>query len=170
MSMIDYNNPNDLWGPEYDPYKSMTDEEKLNAGCLKAGMIVLMILAGLVVCCLMGSCTTTKYVPVIEHKTDTLWQNHTKHDSIWLHDSIHVWERADTVRIEKWHTKYVLSEVHDTTYISRTDSVPTPYPVEVKVPAELTWWQQTRIHIANILLYILGLGALFLLVKRYLKL
>ena len=62
-------------------------------------------------------------------RTDTLWQNHTKHDSIWVHDSIHVTDKGDTVRIEKWHTKYVETEKHDTVYKARVDSVPVPYPV-----------------------------------------
>ena len=49
------------------------------------------------------------------------------------------------------------------------DSIPYPVEVPVEVPAQLTWWQQTRLHIANILLYLLGLGALFMCVKRYFK-
>ena len=48
---------------------------------------------------------------------------------IWVHDSIHVTDKGDTVRIEKWHTKYVESIRHDTVYKARTDSVPVPYPV-----------------------------------------
>ena len=78
---------------------------------------------------LFASCTKTEYITVEKVRTDTLWQNHTKHDSIWVHDSIHVTDKGDTVRIEKWHTKYVETEKHDTVYKARTDSVPVPYPV-----------------------------------------
>ena len=78
---------------------------------------------------LFTSCTKTEYITVEKVRTDTLWQNHTKHDSIWVHDSIHVSDKGDTVRIEKWHTKYVETEKHDTVYKARTDSVPVPYPV-----------------------------------------
>jgi hypothetical protein len=39
------------------------------------------------------------------------------------------------------------------------DSIPAPYPVEVEVPADLTWWQQTRLHIANVLLWLLAFVA-----------
>jgi hypothetical protein len=35
------------------------------------------------------------------------------------------------------------------------DSIPVPYPVEKQVPAPLTWWQQARLHLANIVLYLL---------------
>lgn len=95
------------------------------------GMVVMIIIA-LMLC----SCTKTEYITVEKVRNDTVWQNHTKHDSIWVHDSIHVTDKGDTVRIEKWHTKYVESIRHDTVYKARTDSVPVPYPVikEVEKP------------------------------------
>ena len=168
--MMNYNNPKDPWmHTGYDPYKDMNDDERMKAGCIQASIVIVMILVGLGICCLFGSCTTTKYVTVPEYHTDTLMVTKHQRDSIWMHDSIHVWEGSDTVRIEKWHTKYVLNEIHDTLYQSKTDSIPYPVEVPVEVPAELTWWQQTRLHIANVVLYILGLGALFMCVKRYFK-
>ena len=92
-------------------------------------LLVLMMLTG---------CTTTKYVTVPEYHTDTLMVTKQQRDSIWLHDSIRVTEKGDTVRIEKWHTKYVEKQVHDTVYQSKRDSI--PYPVEVikEVPRPLT--------------------------------
>ena len=78
---------------------------------------------------LFASCTKTEYITVEKVRNDTVWQNHTKHDSIWVHDSIRVTDKGDTVRIEKWHTKYVETEKHDTVYKARTDSVPVPYPI-----------------------------------------
>ena len=90
---------------------------------------VLVLILGLLVLWALCSCTKTEYITVEKVRTDTLWQNHTKHDSIWVHDSIHVTDKGDTVRIEKWHTKYVETEKHDTIYRSRVDSVPVPYPV-----------------------------------------
>jgi hypothetical protein len=41
------------------------------------------------------------------------------------------------------------------------DSIPVPYPVEktVKVEKPLTWWQQTRLHMANIMLVLLAIFA-----------
>jgi hypothetical protein len=63
----------------------------------------------------------------------------------------------------------VTKEVHDTLYRSKTDSI--PYPVEVikEVPAELTWWQQARLHLANILLFGLLIGVIIWIGKRHLK-
>lgn len=103
-----------------------------------------------------ASCTTTKYVPVIEHHTDTLRLSSNIRDSIYLHDSTIVREKGDTVLMERWHTRFREKLVHDTLYQSRTDSVPAPYPVEVEVEKKLTWWQQTRLHLANIVLWLIG--------------
>ena len=102
------------------------------------------------------SCTTTRYVPVVEHHTDTLRLSRNILDSIYVHDSIHVREKGDTVLVERWHTRYREKLAHDTIYKSRVDSIPAPYPVEKKVEKELTWWQQTRLHLANVVLWLLG--------------
>ena len=150
--MTDYTNPNDPWMQTgYDPYKGLSEDERMKAGCLQAAVFVLMIVLGLALCALLGSCTTTKYIQVpVVHNDTTIVTKHQR-DSIWMHDSIMVSEKGDTVRIEKWHTKYIEKQVHDTLYQSKVDSV--PYPVEVikEVPAKLTWWQQTRLHLFNII-------------------
>ena len=91
-----------------------------------------------VVLCCISSCTTTKYVPVVEYHTDTLIQKMTQRDSIYLHDSTIVREKGDTVRIERWHTRYRDREVHDTVYQSRIDSVPAPYPVTEYVERKMS--------------------------------
>lgn len=150
--MTDYTNPNDPWMQTgYDPFKGLSEDERMKAGCMQAVVFVLMIVLGLALCALLGSCTTTKYIQVpVVHNDTTIVTKHQR-DSIWMHDSIMVSEKGDTVRIEKWHTKYIEKQVHDTLYQSKVDSV--PYPVEVikEVPAKLTWWQQTRLHLFNII-------------------
>ena len=102
--------------------------DKLTKDFIKFEGVLLVILVVLI-CLLFASCTKTEYITVEKVRNDTVWQNHTKHDSIWVHDSIRVTDKGDTVRIEKWHTKYVESIRHDTVYKARTDSVPVPYPV-----------------------------------------
>jgi hypothetical protein len=100
-----------------------------------------------------------EYVTVEKVLTDTTYITKWQRDSVWLHDSIHVKEKGDTVFVEKWHTKYVESIKHDTTYVATHDTIPDPFPVETirEVPAELSWWQRLRIWIGNIgLLAILG--------------
>ena len=135
--MMEYNNPNDPWmNTGYDPYKGMSDEERENAGCFQGIIYIVAILLGLLICALFSSCTTTQYIPVIEHHTDTLIQTKVQKDSIWLHDSIMVSEKGDTVKIEKWHTKYIEKQVHDTTYVAKHDSIPVPYEVIKQVPRQ----------------------------------
>jgi hypothetical protein len=51
------------------------------------------------------------------------------------------------------------------------DSIPVPYPVEVtkEVPAQLSWWQQARLHMANIVLYLLAVVAIIYVGKKCLR-
>ena len=136
------------------------------------GWYLLTIALAVLIVWLLTGCTTTKYVPVVEHRTDTLMKYSTVRDSIYLSDSIYVSDfvRDDTIykTIDRWHTRYVERTRTDTLYQSRTDSIPVPYPVEKKVPAQLTWWQQTRLHLANIMLYMLAVVAVIYVGKRYL--
>ena len=137
--MMDYNNPNDPWfNTGYDPYKGLNEKERIKVGCLQGAAFIVLIIMGLLLCAMLSGCTTTQYVPVIEHKTDTLIVTKHQHDSIHVHDSIMVSEKGDTVRIEKWHTKYIENQVHDTLYQSKTDSIPVPYEVVKEVPRKRT--------------------------------
>ena len=90
----------------------------------------------------LTSCTTTRVVTVEKVKTDTTYITKQQRDSIWLHDSVHVTERGDTIRIERWHTKYISKEVHDTLYRAKTDSIPVPYEVVKEVPRQSNWFER----------------------------
>ena len=131
------------------------------------------ILIGLLMALLLAGCTTTKYVPVPEVHHDTVRITQQQRDSIYLHDSIYVQTvtRGDTVFLttDRWHTQYRDRWSHDTLYQSRIDSIPKPYPVEVKVPAELTWWQHTRLYLANILLGVLAIAGIVWIIRKRLK-
>ena len=127
---MDYFNPNDYWNHQgYDPYNGMNDEERLKAGCCQMVVFIAAVAISMIVCSFFTSCKSVEYVPVIEHHTDTLIQTKVQHDSVYINDSTVITEKGDTVKIEKWHTKYVEKQVHDTTYVAKRDSV--PYPVEV---------------------------------------
>ena len=153
--MMEYSNPNDPW--QYDPYKGMSEEERMKAGCFQGVFFVLAFLMGLIICALLSSCSATKVVEVEKVRTDTTYITKWQRDSLWLHDSIHVTEKGDTVRIERWHTKYVEKQVHDTTYVATHDTIPQPYEVVMEVAAELSWWQRVRLWLGNaVLLALLG--------------
>ena len=100
---------------------------------LGSATVVVFVITFIALFFLTG-CTTTKVVTVPEVHTDTTYITQHQRDSIWLHDSIHVTERGDTIRIERWHTKYISKEVHDTLYRAKTDSIPVPYEVVKEVP------------------------------------
>lgn len=137
-------------------------------GCLGTICMIATLVLTLLLC--MCSCTTTKYVEVPgPTHTDTTYITKWQHDSIYQRDSIHVTERGDTVLIDRWHTKYVTLERTDTMFHIIRDTVPKPYPVEVEVPADLTWWQQARIHLANIVLWLILIIALWWVVKSRLR-
>ena len=174
MSMINYNDPNQSWLPNgYDQYKGMNEKQRMMAGCLQCAAFVLMIIFALAMCALLGSCSTVKYVPVPEYHTDTVRIVQHQRDSIYLSDSIYVndFVRDDTVykTTERWHTQYRDRWRTDTIYQSKLDSIPYPVEVEKKVPAELTWWQQTRLYLANTLLVVLGLMGIGWVVKKRLS-
>ena len=164
---MDYFNPNDYWNQEdKDQYQGMTDGQKLRAVCWQMVIYLLAVAIGMIVCSFFTSCKSVEYVFVPQTHTDTLIQTKIQHDSIYINDSTVITEKGDTVKIEKWHTKYVEKQVHDTLYIAKTDSVPAPYPVIKEVPAELSWWQQTRLHIANILLWSLLIVGIVWIIKK----
>lgn len=124
---------------------------------------LILLIAALAI---VSGCKTKERVVTVEKvRTDTTYITKQQHDSIWLHDSIYMkeWLQGDTIYQlrDRWHTKYIEKLRVDTFLRLKTDSVPVPYPIEKKVKVEkpLTWWQQTRLHLANITLYLLAIFA-----------
>ena len=111
-------------------------------------------------------CKNTEYITVERLRIDTTYITKYQRDSINVHDSVFVSVAGDTVRIEKWHTKYVLQEKYDTVYQAKIDSVPVPYPLEVEVQRELTWWQKARMDIGSAVMLALLLFGIYYIVKR----
>ena len=149
--MIRYNNPNENWRKRQTYYDRRESE---------SGAVIKQIVKTLLVCLafallgwLLSGCTTTKYVPVIEHTTDTLLCYSSIRDSIYMHDSIRVSEKGDTVTIERWHTQYRDRWHHDSVYVSKIDSVPAPFPVTEYVERKRTTFEW--------MLIIIGIAAIF---------
>ena len=188
MTPIDYNDPNEMWRNNgYNPYKGMSDEERMKAGCLQLAGIISGIILALLICALFGSCTTTKYVPVESQHTEHHW--HT--DSVKERDSVHtenttIIREVDSAAMAKYGIQMQanqrawlvlqremenrLRELEHMTATRDTihDSISAPFPVEVKVPAELTWWQEARLHLANIMLYLLLIVGIIWIAKKHL--
>lgn len=155
---------------DHDPYKGLNDDERLAAGCFQGLLFIVTMVIALLLCSLLTSCKSHEPTIVERVRTDTVRITQQQRDSIYLRDSIFVnqWQKGDTIFRERdrWHTRYVMKERTDTFYKAKVDSVPVPYPVIKKVPAELTWWQQARLHLANIVLWVILIIALWWAVKR----
>ena len=119
---------------------------ELMGGVLKGCLSAIAFWVVLIMLVLLFAGCKTRTVVVETVRTDTTYITKHQRDSIYMKDSTHVSEqqRGDTIlmKITEWHTKYVDRAVHDTTYIATHDTIPDPYPVEVKVPRELSWWQK----------------------------
>ena len=124
---MDYYDPNDHW--LHRQSDDMNDDDRMKAAIMQCAVFLILLIVGLALCALLGSCSTTRVVTVEKVRTDTVRVNRTARDSIYLHDSIHIKEKGDTVWIERWHIKWENHLANDTTYVSKTDSVPVPYPV-----------------------------------------
>ena len=168
MNPIDYNNPNDYWNGN-DPCKGMNMKERMKTAIACIVVYFIGFALAVLLCALLSGCTTTKYVPVIEHRTDTVRITQHQRDSIYLSDSIYVSDfvRDDTVykTVDRWHTKYIERTSHDTIYQARHDTIPQPYPVTKEVPAPLTWWQQARIYLGDAVLVAAVLLLVFVMVR-----
>lgn len=114
---------------------------------------------------LLTACSSTKVVTVERVRTDTVKTVRNVRDSIYMHDSIRISEKGDTVTIERWHTRYRDRLLLDTIYESHTDSVPVPYPVETLVERQLSWWQRTQMYAGDVLLLVLLGGAVYGVIK-----
>ena len=152
-----FRNPNDNWRKRRDD--SEKDSMKTILMTLALGVLWVVIVW------LLSGCTTTKYVPVIEHATDTLVQRVVERDSIHVHDSIRVSEKGDTVTIERWHTQYRDRLHHDSIYIAKHDTIPKPYPVTEYVERKRSWVDWMFIIIGVVTLF----GGIVWLVKKIKK-
>lgn len=92
----------------------------------------------------LTGCRTVRYVSVPEIHTEVKVKTDSFvcRDTSWLHDSVSVFVKGDTVYKTKVQTKYGYRYIykHLTDTVCRTDSVGVPYPVE----RQLGWWEKTK--------------------------
>lgn len=122
------------------------------------GAIAIIILLLLVGC-------KTEYIPV--ESTRIEYMDRLQRDSVYIHDSIHIQDKGDTVRVEQWHTRYITRLQVDS--FCKIDSIATPYPVEVikEIEKPLSAWQQFRINMGNIAIVILLLGIAYICIRVF---
>lgn len=117
----------------------MSVETKRN-GCVGVLLWMLIILLAGFVLIGMGACRSVRYIPVESVRHDSVVTILHHRDSIYQHDSVYIREKADTLLIERWHTRWRDRVSHDTLYMSKTDTIRIPVPVERKLSrAERTY-------------------------------
>jgi hypothetical protein len=184
---MEYFNPNDYWNhADKDQYKGMTDEEKLRAGCWQMVVLLVAVAIGMIVCSFFTSCKSVEYVTVPEVHNEHHWHTDSVHqtDSIIRETQTTIMqldsaamarygiqlksaERAWLVKTQEMERQIQMLLQLNIQKDSVHDTVPVPVPVIKEVPAELSWWQQLRIHIANILLWALLVVGVWLAVKKF---
>lgn len=104
-----------------------------------------------------SGCRTIEYYPLETVRIDTVYVNKKLVDSVMVRDSIHIYQKGDTVT--EFRLKYIYKYKYrtDTLYLSKTDTVSVPYPVE----KQLTKWQQTKVNYGG---WALGIVFVFILI------
>lgn len=100
---------------------------------------ILITLCIIVLC----SCSRMQYVPMIEYKTDSVYVEKIKYDSIEI--KVKEYGRQDTIFRDSIVVRYQYRT--DTIYQVDRDSI--PYPVEVvkEVERSLNWYERTMIRL-----------------------
>ena len=126
---------------------------RVMGACIPCLFFLLLLLAG---SCVSGS------APVGSVRVDSTRSTLLLRDSIVLHDSIYIVERGDTVFRTEYKYCY-RDRVHCDTFCSvQCDTVVRI----VEVERSLTFWQHRKLELAEVVLWLLPLLALFLFIKR----
>lgn len=103
----------------------------------------------------------TEYIPIETVRTDSIFLAKLQKDSIYIKDSVFVRQENDTVWKEKYKQVYKYVVQRDTIFISRTDSIQIPVPVEKKIG----FWEQKKQEAGLIIIGMVITLAILLLKK-----
>ena len=146
---------------------------------MKQNLCLVILVALLLVGCKTEYLTVPEVHEFWHHTTDTIH----KTDSIIDHQTTTIRE-VDSATMAKYgiqmkdmqrawlietnRLQRELSELRQshTDTIHERDSIPYPVEVEKEVPAQLTWWQQTRMHLGEALLALAGIAVVLFVIRR----
>ena len=111
-------------------------------------LLLLLVLTG---------CRTIEYYPLETVRIDTVYIQSAKVDSVMVRDSVHIYQKGDTVAEFRLKYIYKYKDRTDTLYLSKTDTLSVPYPVE----KELTKWQQVKVNYGG---WAMGIVFVFILI------
>lgn len=100
---------------------------------------ILITLCIIVLC----SCKQIQYIPQIEYKTDSVFVEKIKIDSV--HIKVKEYINGDTFMRDSIVYRHILTT--DTIYIHDTDSIPYPVPVVTEVERSLNWYEKVMIRL-----------------------
>lgn len=104
---------------------------------------------------ILVACTTTKYVPVESVKVDSVYVAKAQRDSIFERDSVYVAVKADTVFFSRVQYRYRDRILRDTVCVLSIDTI----SKIVEVEKRLTFWQQKKLQLGTIAMWLLPLLA-----------
>ena len=187
----------------HDPYKGLTDEERIGAGCFNVVLMMIGALTALIVCAMFTGCSSPRTITnTSDHRIDdrleridSLLTNRTviQQDSAWRESVMRqfqsIRERSDTNRTTVVDTagniireKIIINNIRETNsetdrterevlirrlekmdstiskmidHQEHTDSLLQSKENIKEVPAKLSWWQNLRIWVGNIVLILL---------------
>ena len=181
---MEYTNPNDAWMQHHDDkeLQDMSEEDMIKAGCWRCLVYIMMAMVAILLSGLIFSCKQTEYITVPEVHNEHHWHTDSVHqtDSIIREKQTTIMqldsaamakygitlknaERAWLVKTAEMERQIQMLLQMNMQKDSVHDSIPVPYPVIKEVPAELTWWQQTRLHLGGIVFWL----AICLLFAKY---
>ena len=104
---------------------------------------------------ILAGCTATKYVPVESVRVDSIYVTKVHRDSIFERDSVFMAVKSDTVFISRVQYRYRDRIVRDTISVLHSDTV----TKVVEVEKGLSYWQQKKLQIAEVILLLVPLLA-----------
>lgn len=114
----------------------------------------------------LSSCKQIQYIPQVEYRTDSVYVERIKYDSIEI--KVKEYGRQDTIFRDSIVVRYKLRM--DTIHTHSRDSI--PYPVEVvkEVERSLNWYEKTMIQLGRCLIALVFSAIVWIVVKWYFKL
>lgn len=128
---------------------------------------VLILLAAFLIAFLLMLCTgcKTRYLPMEKTKIEYITRDSIRVDSTFVHDSVYIRERGETITVFKY--KYI----DRYKYINKTDTVlktDTTLITRVQtVEKSLSWWQKLRINLGGVTLIAIFIVIVSFILKRF---
>lgn len=108
------------------------------------------------VLCLFSCRTTSSIIEVPVEKTKIEYKANTIRDSIYLHDSISIYQKGDTIYTTKYKYAFKYVNIKDT--VLKIDSIPKFYRItttKIQEVNKLLWYQKALMGVGGVALIIL---------------